>query len=291
MPIPSSTRKDYGDALASPGILQPSGQIHIDAFGLAQAQLTFALDGDAGNLTDAIDTVSMGVDYPEDLGFPMKSYKYAIASAKGGVSMMTIDYMGVTRGIGHTDAQISGVANTSSQPIETHPNFTAHDTRWVSGPLAGSPGDGGIHLTAANHPIFVKQSTDNGDGTVGETWKFNGFGFPKGEVNPKGGVRQFLRPQGNIRGTMFFNDAHKDAAFAMFNSIGKIVNTADIDTLVSPFSLADFSSAQQLLFTSVQVETIGTPTNVAGVKVVYDILVGGEDGWDLDIYLTSDQIF
>jgi len=291
MPTPSTTRIDFGNQLENPGSRQPQGQIHIDAFGLAQAQLTFALDSSSANITDAIDTVSLGIDYPEDIGFSMKSYKYAIAYSKGGVAMMTIDYMGVARGIGYTDAQVSGVANTSSQPIETHPNFTLHDGRWVSGPLAGSPGDNGIHLNAANWPIFVKQSTDNGDGTVGETWKFNGFGFPKNIINPKGGVRQFLRPQGNIRGTMFFSDDESDRAILMFNNIGNIIAGSDVETLVPPFTVSDFPTAQALLLTSVQIETIGTPSSPAGVKVVYDVLVAGDDGWDLDIYQTAESIF
>lgn len=292
MPDPSTTRFDFGDDLQSPGIRQPSGQVHIDAFGLAQAQLTFAIDSDTGNVSDAIDTVSTGIAYPEDLGFPMKSYKYAIAFSKGGIAMLTIDYMGVARGIGYTDAQVSGVANCSSQPIETHPNFKVHDTRWVSGPLAGYPGSHGAHLVAANNPIFVEQSVDNPDGSTGKTWKFNGFGFSEdGSVTPKSGVRQFLRPQGNIRGTIFFSDEEKDRAIVMFNNIGKIIDTADVATLVPPFTVSDFPTAQALLMTSAQIEIIGTPDSPAGIKVVYDVLVGGDEGWDLDIYLTADQIF
>jgi len=292
MPDPSSTRLDFGQDLAPPGVRQASGQVHIDAYGLAQAQLTFALDSSSAHVGDAIDMVSTGIAYPEDLGFEMLSYKYAIAYSKGGVAMLTIDYMGVARGIGYTDAQVNGVANCSSQPIETHPNFTQHDTRWVSGPLAGYPGSNGTHLTTANWPIFVKQSTDNSDGTSGETWKFNGFGFPKdGSINIKGGVRQFLRPQGNIRGTMFFNANESNRAMIMFNNIGKIVTGADVATLVPPFTYSDFPTAQALLMTSAQIEIIGSPDNPAGIKVVYDVLVGGDEGWDLDIYLTADSIF
>jgi hypothetical protein len=292
MPTPSPTRFDFGDNLDSPGIRQPGGQVHIDAYGLAQAQLTFALDSSATNITDIIDSVSMGIAYPEDLGFTMQSYKYAIAYSKGGVAMMTIDYMGVTRGVGYTDAQVNGVANCSSQPIETHPNFTVHDTRWVTGPLAGFPGNNGANLTTSNWPIFVKQSTDNGDGTVGETWKFNGFGFPKdGTVNAKGGVRQFLRPQNNIRGTMFFSKDEMDRAIKMFNNIGNIIDGGDVATLAPPFTFSDFPTAQALLLTSTQIELIGTPSSPAGIKVVYDLLVGGEQGWDLDIYLSADPIF
>ena len=292
MPVPSSTRFDFGNDLNAPGVRQPAGQVHIDAYGLAQAQLTFAIDSSESNVTDAIDMVSTGIAYPEDLGFPMKSYKYAIAYSKGGVAMLTIDYMGVARGIGYTDAQVSGVANTSSQPIETHPNFKIHDTRWASGPLAGYPGNNGANLVAANNPIFVEQSVENPDGTTGKTWKFNGFGFSEnGTVTPKSGVRQFLRPQGNIRGTMFFSDQEKARAIVLFNNIGKIIQTSDVAKLVPPFTVSDFPTAQALLLTSAQVETIGTPDSPAGIKVVYDVLVGGDEGWDLDIYLTADAIF
>jgi hypothetical protein len=292
MPNPSPTRIDYGNSLDSPGKRQPNGQVHIDAFGLAQAQLTFALDSSASSVENAIDTVSMGINYPEDIGFPMKSYKYAIAYSKGGVAMLTIDYMGVARGAGYTDAQVNGVANTTSQPIETHPNFKIHDGRWVVGPLAGYPGNNGANLTSTNNPIFIKMSTDNGDGTAQETWKFNGFGFtPNGAVTAKSGVRQFLRPQGNIRGTMFFNNNNQGKAMMIFNNIGNIVMAADTSKLVPPFTYSSFSSAQALLITSAQLEVIGTPSNPAGTKMVYDVLVSGDDGWDLDIYQTAAQIF
>jgi len=40
--------------------------------------------------------------------------------------------------------------------------------------------------------------------------------------------------------------------------------------------------------TSASVEPIGYPggdgTEIAGIKVVYDIMVGGSSGWDPDIY-------
>lgn len=292
MPEPSNTIFKFGDQLEFPGPRQPNGQVHIDAYGLAQAQLTFALDSKTSNITDAIDGVSLGISYPENLGFPMKSYKYAIAYSKGGVAMLTIDYMGVARGVGYTDAQVNGVANCSSQPIETHPNFTHHDSRFASGPLAGYPGNNGLNLNSSNWPIFVKQSLDNGDGTVGETWKFNGFGFPKtGEINEKGGVRQFLRPQGNIRGTIFFDAAQSGRAKTMFNNIGNIITTSDVAKLVPPFTVSDFPTAQALLLTSAQLEVIGTPSSPCGTKVVYDVMAGGDQGWDLDIYNTASAIF
>jgi hypothetical protein len=36
--------------------------------------------------------------------------------------------------------------------------------------------------------------------------------------------------------------------------------------------------------TAANVESIGQPDNVAGIKVTYDIMVGGDLGWDPEIY-------
>ena len=63
----TTTRIDYGNDLASPGKRQPSGTISIDAYGLAQAQLTFALDSDPANLTNAIDTYERSEEHTSEL--------------------------------------------------------------------------------------------------------------------------------------------------------------------------------------------------------------------------------
>ena len=135
MPGSSPTRIDFGDNLFGlGGLRQPSGTLEIDAFGVVQAQLTFALDSSNTNIATNIEYYKNGVLHPDstDLGFNLWSYRYHITSAKGGVSMITVDYLGIARESGHSDSQIHGVINTTAQPIETHPNFTVKhaDKTW-----------------------------------------------------------------------------------------------------------------------------------------------------------------
>lgn len=278
MPTPSATRLSYGNDLEeAPGQLSPAGSINIDAFGLAQAQLVYTLDSSNSTLTDTIDTVSMGFDYPYDVGFKMVSHKYAISLQPGGIATLTVDFMGVARGIGYTDAQITGVSTTTAQPIETHPNFTIITDGSIGGILAGPPANPSSN---PNKPIF----TASGEPTA--PWRFEGFGLPAdGTRNKKAGIRQFLRPMYSVRGMMFFNQEQGALVATMTNGVGRtLFSAADMFKLITPGDVLGALSPQLCLLTAANAECIGTPENYAGIKVVYDIMVGGELGWDPDIY-------
>lgn len=276
------TRKDYGKDLLGIGERQPKGTITIDAYGLAQAQLIYAIDSSDANITDVIDTVSLGIDYPDSIGFDMKSYKYAIASAEGGVAMLSIDFMGVARGIGYTDAQITGVSTTTAQPIETHPNFTVVTDTTIGNDsptqlLAGVPAS---PSTNPNRPIFIPSAD------LMSPWRFDGFGLAAdGTRNIKAGIRQFLRPMYTVRGVIFFDSNNGDKAATMTNGVGRTLkNDTDMFKLITPGDVLGALSPELCLLTAANAECIGTPDNYAGIKVVYDIMIGGELGWDGDIY-------
>lgn len=283
------TIKKYGDELISPGVRQPSGAIQLDAYGLAQAQLTFAIDSSVDNLIDVIDAFQTGVPYPDDLGFTMQSYKYSIKLSSGNVAMLTVDYMGVARVSGWTDAQITGVATTTAQPIETHPAFS-HDAATGDPPtthpaLAGTPG------SPINSAIFVP-APPQPNGAL--QFSFGGFGVAQGETpNKKAGIRQFLRPMLNVRGQIFFNAEEASRSAAMVANIGKtLYDAGDMQTLITPNDAVGALSPEICLLTNASVEPIGYPggdgTGIAGIKVVYDIMVGGSSGWDEDIYWKAD---
>jgi hypothetical protein len=283
MPDPSITRLDYGNALqAGAAPLSPPGSISIDAFGLAQAQLVYTIDSSNANLTDAIDMFSMGVSYPYNLGFEMTSYKYAISLQPGGISTLTVDYMGVARGNGITDCQISGVSNTTAQPIETHPNFTivtdgtigdGSTTQILGGPPAAPS-------TNPNKPIFIP----SGDPIA--PWRFDGFGLPSdGSRNKKAGIRHYLRPMYSVRGVVFFNSQQGFRSSIMTTGVGRTLkNENDMFKLITPNDVIGALSPDICLLTAANAECIGTPDNYAGIKVVYDIMIGGDLGWDSDIY-------
>lgn len=278
-----STRIDFGNTLTSPGKRQANGSFNVDAFGLAQAQLTFALDSTPSNLKNAIALYSAGVDYPDDLGFPMKSYKYHLSTAKGGVSMLTVDYMGIFRSSGYTECQITGVANTTAQPIETHPNFTkvTDNTIGKDSPtqiLGGKPPSA---ITAGNRPIFTQVQNISPPQYI-----FNGFGVSDTDVvNIKAGIRQFLRPMWNVRGVVFFNTANASKATKMTDGVGRTLHGfGDVNKLIVPDAIFGYVEPAQCLLTAANAECIGTPSNYSAIKVTYDLMIGGEIGWDPDIY-------
>jgi hypothetical protein len=214
----------------------------------------------------------------------MKSYKYHIATSKGGVAMMTVDYMGVFRASGYTDPQITGVANTTAQPIETHPNFSAvtDNTIGTSSPtqlLGGKPP--GAKATNGNDPIFIPTTT------VPVQYQFAGFGVTQDgttTINKKAGIRQFLRPMVNVRGMVFFDPAQGDNVATMVNGCGRTLKDSDLDNLIQPTAIIGAISGKYCLLTSANAECIGNPSNYSAIKVTYDIMIGGELGWDEDIY-------
>ena len=213
----------------------------------------------------------------------MTSYKYAISASVGNVSMLTVDYMGVARTDGWTDAQITGVATTTAQPIETHPAFS-HDVT-VGGTT--HPALGGVPGAPLNNAIFVP-APPQPNGAL--QFSFGGFGVAQGSTpNKKAGIRQFLRPMLNVRGQIFFNQEQASRSAAMVANIGKtLYNETDMFTLITPNDAVGALSPEICLLTNASVEPIGYPggdgSGIAGIKVVYDIMVGGDSGWDPDIY-------
>lgn len=282
----SSTRIDYGNSLEF-AIRQPTGTVELDAFGLAQAQTTFAVDSAPANLAVAIASFTAGVAYPDNLGFPMVSYRYRITTQKAGVAMLTVDYMGINRAAGYTDPHIQGVVNTSAQPIETHPNFTKiTDPSISTNILAGVPSD------PKNKAIFVPH-TDADTGVVQNLFKGFGVSTTAGTVNIKAGVRQYLRPMTTVRGTIYFNSSNSGLAEKLSGNVGKYLKTADSQTLLKPWLVYGVVYGDRWLVTAANIEPIGTPETLTApfIKVTYDLMYGGLLGWDKDIYAQGDSIF
>ncbi|WP_353209871.1 hypothetical protein [Sphingorhabdus sp.] len=292
MSDPSPNRFDFGQDLSGVGVRQPSGSFTVDAFGLAQAQLTFAVSTDGDNFESALQFYSQGPAYPDTLLYPLIGYKTHVSFGKAGVAMFTIDYMGVWRASGYTDAQITGIANTTAQPIETHPNFTlvTDNTIGTDSPTQLLAGTWNAKAPGTD-PIF--NEVKNADGTTAHT--FGGFAVSDDPAyqNPKAGIRQFLRPMYSVRGVIFFNTDAASSVSIMTNGIGRTLNNdQDMFTLVTPQAILGAISAEMCLLTAASAECIGIPSGFSGIKVTYDIMIGGEIGWDQDIYgKMQDPIF
>lgn len=279
MPDPSATRKSYGNPLVA-ATAQPVGTISVDGFGLAQAQQSFTVDSNDAAIGAALQSFSYGEIYPYGNGIQMKSYKVSASYGKGGVATLVVDYMGVVPVSGYTRPQITGIATSTAQPIEAHPNFTKVTSEAAGGVvLAGYPP---ANLVTNNKPIFV-QSTD-----PYATWTFRGFGLrTDGEVNIKAGIRQYLAPLATLRGQIFLDYAMSSSASVFLQSVGKRLRNADVAKLVQPANLAGALESEDqnyALLSAANAECIGNPDNLAAIKITYDIMVGGEIGWDKDIY-------
>ena len=276
--MPSDTLKNYGDNLLSNiGVAQPGGTIVFDACGLVQAQMTFAID--TSNISGAINYYLAGQQYPNEVGVDLTSYKYHILSSKGDVSMITVDYMGIIGG-SHTKAQITGVSNTSAQPIECHPSFTEAAAGY-NDVLAGYPDDP-TSWPVENNPIWISKILD--DGT--KQYSFGGFGVAKKDQttrNIKAGISKFLQPMQSIRGTIFFAGNSSEPG-QMAQGVGFTLTAEAIEILIPNTNITGALDGGHCLLTAANVEPIGVPDDPVAMKVVYDIMVSGFDPWDPDIY-------
>jgi len=269
--MPSDSIIKYGNNLTSlTGVPQPNSTLVFDACGLVQAQVTFAID--TSLLSQATEIYETGVEYPFSCGVGMSSYKYHVSLTKGDVSMLTVDYMGIQGGE-NTKSQIVGVSTTTAQPIETHPKFPD---------FAGYPDD---PASWVNNATFTKKVSTE-DNSI--QFSFNGFGVAKstdgfaGGVNIKAGIRQYLKPLQNIRGTIIFDGIGKSGEMA--GGIGKTLSDTGFDLLINNTQVTGALNGTYCLLSSANVETIGVPTAPVATKVVYDIMVSGDDPWDADLY-------
>jgi hypothetical protein len=282
----TTTRIDYGNDLYEL-VRQPTGTVEMDAYGLVQAQATFACD--VSIIPTVLGTFATGQPYPDSLGFDLTSYRYRVTTQKAGVAMVTVDYIGVNRESGYSDVHMQGVVNTSAQPIETHPNFTKiTDAAISSNVLAGVPS------AKFNNAIFGP-TTDKDTGTV--QYQFKGFGVSTTAltVNRKAGVRQYLKPMTTVRGTIYFRASQSGKAEKLSSAIGCYLKTADSQSLINPWLVYGVIYGSRWLVTAANIEPMGTPASShldsPVIKVTYDLMYGGLLGWDPDIYGQAESIF
>ena len=299
MPYKSGTRKDFGNGLNTvPGVKQPTGTINRDAYGLVQAQLTFTLDSADAVLKNLLTYFNTPQIYPYDISAAlsdnMKSYKLNVSLSKGGIANVVVDYMGIDRTGGISDANIQGVVATTAQPIQTHPNFTAITDTTIGTadhPLAGKPNTT-YSNTTPNRPIFLPISADAAGVNTSTVprFEFKGFGVSTTDTpNPKAGVTQFLRPQTTVRGVIYISAAMSTFAGNITKNVGRRLDSVSLAYLIPSSVIAESMNPDLYLLTHAGMETIGNANtgvsaNTVAYKITYDIMYGGKIGWDADIY-------
>ena len=275
----------YGNDLLTP-LQDPTGALEIDAYGLAQASLTFTFDQNV--MSEVIAYFTPGVAYPISVGFPLTSYKYSIQLDKASLARIKVDYIGVQQETGYTIPQIHGIVNTAAQPIETHPNFSKL-TDTTNFPYSTNP-IGGVLGASQNNAIFIPNAQSG-------QYTFGGFGLTKtasSDVNPFQGIRQYLRPMTTVRGVMYFNASAQGKAELLSQSVGSYLHSADSQTLIYPWIVYGPTYGSRWLVTSAPIEPIGRPpseTDSPICKVTYDLQYGGTAGWNNQIYPQAPVIF
>jgi hypothetical protein len=299
MPANSGTRKDFGNGLnTAPGVKQPTGTFDRDAYGLVQAQLTYSLDSADTVLASMLNYFKTPQAYPYTLSGAlsdnMKSYRVHVSLTKGGLANVVVDYMGIDRTGGISDANIQGVVATTGQPIQTHPNFTAITDTTIGTadhPLAGKPNSTYASSTP-NRPIFLPISADSAgiNTSTVQRWEFKGFGVSTTDTpNKKAGVTQFLRPQTTVRGVIYIAASFSTFAGNITKNVGRRLDSTALSYLIPSSIIAESMNPDLYLLTHAGMETIGnantgSSANTVAYKITYDVMYGGKIGWDADIY-------
>jgi len=279
-------RTDYGNSLLTP-VQDETGALEIDAYGLIQASLNFT--GDRSHLSDSLADFTNGVPFPFETNYNMVSHKYTVTLMKAGMFKLKVDYVGVELGTGYTIPKIHGIVNTSAQPIESHVNFS---TVQNSTDFPGGHAIGGTAKVPLNGAIFNFNQQS-------QQYSFGGFGVLKKsdgtEVqNIKQGIRQFLKPGTTVRGEIYFDASAQGIAEKLSAANGCYLHSSDSQTLIYPWVVYGPNYGSRWLVTAAPIEPIGRPTSETDspmCKVTYDLLYGGTNGWDKDIYPQAPTIF
>ena len=256
-------RVSKGNALTSL-ILQPGWTIEEDGFGLLTSRLVFV----TGASTDTIEAGTVlaaaprrGDPHPKDnrLG----CHRTTITCNANGLSVITSEYIGIASG-NMTSPEVSGRANTSQEPIASHPDFATR-----IGGTDGSPLNGAQFSNGA----FVRFAYD-------------------ANANPnKEGVRSYLNPGFGVSGHFYTSDISvarklKDSlgqtsGSGIFAGVQLLGGLGSINSQTSDSWYGDWTTAEeyeQLLLSGLAIDFFGTL-----VKISYDITYQ-RWGWDPDIY-------
>jgi hypothetical protein len=94
----------------------------------------------------------------------------------------------------------------------------------------------------------------------------------------------------SVRGVVFFNKSQGFRAGIMTQGVGRTLhNEEDMFKLITPGDILGALAPEFCLLTAANAECIGTPEFYGAIKVTYDIMIGGETGWDSDIYGPMEQ--
>lgn len=256
-------RVSRGDPLTSL-VLQPGWTIEEDGFGLLTSRLVFVTghgsDSDSSPLI-LEDAPKRGDTHPKDSR--LSCHRTTATLNANGLAVITSEYIGIAAG-NMTSPEVSGRANTSQEPIATHPDFADRIGGTEASPKNGAQFSNGAFVRFAYDP----------------------------DANPnKEGVRSYLNPGFGISGHFYTSDI--TLARGLKNSLGMTsgsgifsgvqllgglgnINGQTSDSWYGNWTTSD--EYDQLMLTGMAIDFFGTL-----VKVSYDITYQ-RWGWDPDIY-------
>lgn len=277
-----------GDELTSP-VTQVGYTINYDGYGLATMSVKYVLDWN--------EDFNFEQDWKRGDACLVLGYEHltlirvSMTANEGRVITVAAEYVGVTKGTTQTFWQCTVASNATSEPIESHPNFTRLVVKNIGGVLAGTAkSDPSLTL---NNAFFV--NSKQGQGAL-PAWQFVGF-LPENDaakpVNIKAGVKTYFRPNTTLKCMGYTTDA---------NIAGKVsvatwrVFSGDLDELKVPEPYSQIAkeydsylkvidpnvpkpAARNWLCIASNVEMYG-----AIYKIQCEFMLSGWAGWDKDIY-------
>jgi hypothetical protein len=280
-----------GNELTS-AVTQAGYTINYDGYGLATMSVKYIMDWQ--------EDFNFEQDWKRGDACLVLGYEHltliraSMTANEGRTITVNAEYVGLTKGTSMTYWQCTVSSAASSEPIESHPNFTRLVVSNIGGILAG-PAKSDPSLTL-NNAFFV--NSKQGQGAL-PAWQFVGF-LPENDsskkVNIKAGVKTYFRPNITMKCMGYTTDASiaGKVSIATWN-----VFTGDLDELKVPepynriaseidakYKVVDPNvprpAARNWLCIASNVEMYG-----AIYKIQCEFMLSGWAGWDKDIYPKS----
>ena len=272
-------------------VLQPGYTVRNDGYGLWTGRCVFKADK---TMTGAALPVARGDAHPDaTYSAFMFADKIEVLHGPNNIITISVDYVGISLD-GYsvsttTDCNVSGAVSTTSEPIETHPNFFQV--------VVGTEEIAGVGSGTASAPIyeastFKAKTSDTGTLYKGEngahfTQKTGGqfVGFLDPAFPLYYGRKSYLAPQTGFSGIIYTNDAAivEDMREAVGRSSSTLDWATNLPQLLPSYLGSTWLSVpippaatgqNQLLLASVNFEDFGLDT----YKVNYTIRFSAE-GW------------
>ena len=272
-------------------VLQPGYTVRNDGYGLWTGRCVFKADK---TMTGAALPVARGDAHPDaTYASFMFADKIEVLHGPNHIITISVDYVGISQD-GYapsdiTECNVSGAVSTTTEPIETHPNFFQA--------TIGSNAIAGVGTGTATLPIYEASTFKAKNGDANTLYKGdNGAHFTQktggqfvGFLDPAFplyyGRKNYLSPQTGFSGILYTTDS--DIVEAMRNAVGRSSFNRNwnstLPDLLPAYMGTTFTSIpippatvgeSQLLLASVNFEDFGLDT----YKINYTIRFSAE-GW------------